>query len=241
MTIEERRLEAARIRGRRLALGWTQEELAARAGVALGTVGNAENGTAVPQPGRLGMMLAALDVGEQEFRSRPVLIGPGEREGLTEWMQEIAASHSKADRASIVAKYAQVHDSLRAALEACWPLLELDVDIQVVERIVDNATEAFIASGAYAAISAAGVAKADEFLTQSSSLSREIKRRREAGELGRPSFISKLVDDAREQGIREGIERVNRRGSANNRDASDLAPTLRAVAKEGVIEEYDED
>jgi transcriptional regulator with XRE-family HTH domain len=69
MNITERRTLADHVAPRRIALGWTQSQLAERAGVSLGTVGNTESGAVVPQKQKLLALTNALEAGEQEQRA----------------------------------------------------------------------------------------------------------------------------------------------------------------------------
>lgn len=187
--------------------------LADKAGVSLGTVGNAENGSTIPQPGRLNMMLEALDDGERLAALAPPLLAEEDRREMEEWLHGTVSVHAKSGRTDIADRLADVHDSLRGTIDVAWTLLDLGVDIDVVRRLVDEATEAFIASGAYVALSTAGIDKADEFVSKSGELLAEVKRRREAGELGQPSFISKMAARARREGYRAGMQEAIRKAS----------------------------
>ena len=254
MSTEDRKQQAAQIRPRRLALGWTQEELADKAGVSLGTVGNAENGTTIPQPGRLGMMLDALAEGEREAASRPSVLDDADRDEMARWLHETMTVPENSTRKETSKRFADVHDALRGTPQICWTLLDLDVDIEVIRRLVDEATEAFIASGSYVALSHAGIKKADEFLAENAALLADINQRKSAGRFGRPSFISKMTERARREGFNAGMDEAFRRGveaaRAEDRaavasigrvqqeltltpeDVADLAPAARKVGRE---------
>jgi len=185
------------------------------------------------------MMLDALAAGEELAANHPYVDGDTSRE-LAEWVQSTMTALATTDRAEASRRLADVHDALRGTLRVCWTLLDLDVDIRVVRRLVENATEAFIASGSYAALAAAGIDKAEEFVTENATLTVEIKRRERAGELGRPSLMSKIVDRAVQEGYSAGLDEAFRRGQAAQAAAASTVDPDFEAHLDGDID-YDDD
>jgi transcriptional regulator with XRE-family HTH domain len=66
MDAVQRERVGARIRALRKERGWTQDELAEKAGVSSRTIFSVEKGAHVPQPAKLRAILDALDVAEPQ-------------------------------------------------------------------------------------------------------------------------------------------------------------------------------
>lgn len=71
MTRQERLSHAARVETAREARGWTQQELADRAGVSRGSVGNIERAKTAPQAEKLWRVMVALDLSPDPLAGIP--------------------------------------------------------------------------------------------------------------------------------------------------------------------------
>jgi transcriptional regulator with XRE-family HTH domain len=63
------KVEAAQIRGARAMLGWTQNDLAARSGVAKRSIAGLELEASIPKPETMARLVATLAAGGIEFRN----------------------------------------------------------------------------------------------------------------------------------------------------------------------------